>query len=390
MIDTIKVKIPITVEMFASVAPKCNRFGRKTRGEDGGEQLTYSKKLPFGSHGYEVNFSLYGQDVAFVEFSVPKYMKGHNITLIHAHDLPIVLDDLRNQLNDYFNVTFVEWEVWTIQRLDVCYGWRFPSQELARIAIARLKPYGLPSKGTVCYDTSITTTGVSSKVRFYLKQDEVKAHDYQKYHKLPKSFTTYTEEEKKLGIVHDGFRPFAEKILAFSEGVLRFEIELKKEKLDSLFKIALLIEDITDDMLLDILQKYLSEFLAGVNGKIQSSAEAYETLIGYFPDRRKALEIWEFYRLYTSLDPIDKEALKLMPRSTYLRKLKQLKESGIGISEQGMHSSFVFEIPSMYEVQDIVISLPETISSPTVAQVDVGQMPLSFPGLTNSRETYHP
>jgi II/X family phage/plasmid replication protein len=337
MIDTLRFRVPINIPTYATIVEKCSKFSRSSPDEGAYKRDLYSKTLVIGAHRSTVRVSLSSNDCFYIEFSVPKYWFGHNVLLFDLKDLPLVLDDLKNRLEDEFGIKQLpECYAWRIQRLDLCYAWKLNSNEDARLALATMKPYGLPRKELVIYDSTIWNKGNTYSVKFYLKYNEFLQGDY-------KELTKW------------GHGPFAEHVLRISEGVLRFEVELRKGKLDGQFKKDVYYEDIMDtEKIQALLRLYLSTLTNNTSTTLMNLTKV-SRLLNSSGTRRQAWDQWSFYRLYTSNNPVDHEMLKLLPRATFYSKVKQLKELGVGIYDQDNKLSFYFDIPSLYEVSETQI-----------------------------------
>lgn len=334
MIDTLRLRIPLDLASYASVQNKCVRFTRSSFDEAGYRKDNYSKTIVIKPHRAKVRVSLFNEECLYVEFSVPKYWFGHNILLFDPKDLPFVLDDLKNRLEDAFEIAKLpDYSTWRIQRLDICYAWKFQSNEEARLALATMKPYYLPRKDQVIYDTTIWHKGNSFSSKFYLKHDEFLQGNYR--------------ELTKWG---DG--PFAEDVLQMSDGVFRFEVEMRKGKLDSVFKKDVFPQDIMDsEKIYVLLRQFLSDITKTTDTTLMDLAKVFR-LITVGSTRRQAWELLSFYRIYSSGNPVDREIVKLLPKATFYAKVKKLKSLGVGIYNQDNRLVFAFDIPSMYEVSD--------------------------------------
>lgn len=334
MIDTLRLRIPLDLASYASAQDKCVRFTSASPDEAGYRKNNYSKTLIIKPHRAKVRVSLFREECMFVEFSVPKYWFGHNVLLFNPKDLPLVLDDLKNRLEDAFEIVQLsDYSLWRVQRLDICYAWKFNSNEEARLALATMKPCELPRKDQVIYDTTIWYKGNSFSSKFYLKHDEFLQGDYR--------------ELTKWGDI-----PFAEDIVRMSNGVLRFEVEMRKGKLDSVFKKDMYPQDIMDtDKIQILLRQFLSDITKTTDTLLMDLVKVFR-LITSGSTRRQAWELLSFYRVYLSNNPVDREILKLLPKATFYAKVKQIKALGVGIYDQDNRLVFAFDIPSIYEVSD--------------------------------------
>ncbi|MCL4200541.1 hypothetical protein KJZ67_04365 [Patescibacteria group bacterium] len=333
MIDTLRFRIPIDISTYSHITGQCIRISR-TSPEDGGFRLeNYNKTLAIGLHRVKVRLTTGREDCIFIEFSVPKYFYGHNIWLFDPNDLPVVLDDLKNVIEDKFSVKLPDYTQWRVQRLDICYAWQFRSNEEAHQALTVFKPYMLPRKDQQVYDTTIKYKGFSSSTTFYLKHEEFRDNAY-----------------RELVLWGDG--DFANKMLELSKGVLRFEVVMHKQKLDSVFKRDIYPHDIMDtEYIFTLLRQHLSDIIKTSNPEVYDLSKS-SRLINSCSSPRKGWELWSFYRIFSSTNPVDQQMMKLLTRSTYYLKLKQLKELGVGILDQDTGLQFSFDIPSLNAVSN--------------------------------------
>lgn len=146
-----------------------------------------------------------------VEFSVPKFWYGHNIFLLY--DWFNALQEFRQQFNQQLELQgeleLPALEEWKLARVDVCYAWRFPTQDLAKGFLNSLKTIKFPWKEPTIYRESILFRGASYSLKFYLKLPEFKKHDQKELirQKASLEWINYLEKE--------------------AEGVLRVEATLR-------------------------------------------------------------------------------------------------------------------------------------------------------------------
>lgn len=149
-----------------------------------------------------------------VEFSVPKYWYGHNISLLY--NWIRALDSLRNLLLEQFDLKrsrFPKLETWEVMRADACYCFRFPSQDIAQAYLDSIKRLRFPRKAPVIHPTSIFWGGGTYSLKLYLKLPEFQAHDLKALVKQNASLEWIEELEK------------------MAEGVLRVEATLRTKYL---------------------------------------------------------------------------------------------------------------------------------------------------------------
>lgn len=190
MLDTIKLGIPLTQRQHISIkaiaeANDCWQWilhnpctgellFRRTRGLAKTDSQSFHRQLKWDIP------TDYGNDCKLlIEFSVPKYWYGQNIRLLY--DFVKALRHLKSSLETQFNLKrknrLPEVETWHVSRVDVCYAWKFPNQQLAQRYLDSLKHLHFPRKRPVIYPTAILFAGSTYSLKFYLKLPEFKAHD---------------------------------------------------------------------------------------------------------------------------------------------------------------------------------------------------------------------
>ena len=150
-----------------------------------------------------------------LELSLPKFSHGHNIHLLY--DFTATITKLKQLLEKRFNLQtrakladINQWQVW---RVDCCYAWRMPSQQIAQQVLDSLKHLHYPRKKPIIYPTSIVFGGATYSVKFYLKLPEFKAHDMKALIKAKANFEWINYLEQK------------------ADGILRYEATLRRQYL---------------------------------------------------------------------------------------------------------------------------------------------------------------
>jgi hypothetical protein len=72
---------------------------------------------------------------------------------------------------------------WELYRADICYAWRFPSQDSAQQYLDSLKHLHYPRKAPAIYATSVVFSGTTYSFKFYLKLPEFRTHDLKELRK---------------------------------------------------------------------------------------------------------------------------------------------------------------------------------------------------------------
>jgi hypothetical protein len=149
-----------------------------------------------------------------VELSLPKFMYGDNIRLLHNWQgaLDRLQEILNKSLRPKGSRRFGPWQEWTLIRVDPCYAWKFPSQELAQSYLDSLKRHPYPNKKRTIYDTTIMFAGDTYSAKFYLKHPEFVVNDKKKL---------------KRGVRLE----YVDLLESHASGVLRFEATLRQKYL---------------------------------------------------------------------------------------------------------------------------------------------------------------
>ena len=146
-----------------------------------------------------------------VELSLPKFWYRHNIWLLH--DFWKALDKLKEILENQLEIKFIDWTEWELFRLDICYAWKCPSEEIARALLNSLKKLKFPRKKPHIYEDSIMFAAPTYSLKFYLKYPEFMHHDYKTL--------------KKQNIGKDNLK----KLQNEAQGILRCEATLRRQYL---------------------------------------------------------------------------------------------------------------------------------------------------------------
>ncbi len=356
MIDTIKLQIPIDEYLYAKMGKEHYQH-QVTLGSTGEHaKEMYYGGLPFGNKGSEVRFTArfnslqtFGNSYSFyLEFSLPKYVYLHNVYLYYPDKIVDLLRDLRAKLNAHFQVVFPELNEWVIQRLDLCYAWRLPSQEFSLSLLQALRGYSYPRKKLVLHDTTITHQGTSYSVMFYLKHNEYVAKGYKDVARLDPIYAEIVRDE--------------------SVGVLRFEVRLQKQKLNSLFrgkKDRLRVSELANRALLfDLLNTHFSILIRSTDIKIDPIFVIQDKLKSVY-GVRKARELFLFYQSYFGSLESRENVVSVYDKSSINRKLKDLSSAGVGLTMVDSPIASL-SIPSEFVVNQDNIEMPEILTEQAV------------------------
>lgn len=211
MIDTIKLGIPLTQSQLTKLHKRLADDERwqwvQFQNSTGEIRLTRCRGLAhLDQHSYhrEIFWDIphsYIPDQTFLtlELSLPKFWYGHNIHLLY--DFVNVLKFLKKLFENQLHCRFPDVMTWQVWRVDICYAWRCPSQNIAQQLLNSLKRLHFPYKKPIIYPTSIVFVGSTYSIKFYLKHPEFINNDRKALLKDKASFDWINHlEQKALGV----------------------------------------------------------------------------------------------------------------------------------------------------------------------------------------------
>jgi hypothetical protein len=281
-----------------------------------------------GSYDSNITIKCYDGFNAYLEFSLPKQYLGNNVELLYPRQIEEALTTIYENIVERYG-DFPHYKKWLLQRLDLCYAWRFLSQSLTIEILKILKTFDYPRKNKYLYKESVMWRGRTYSIKFYLKNDEFLSHDYRKLIKLGKI-------------------DFAKKIAELSDGVLRFEITLRKQALDYLFKKKdITYQDLLSQEFLEkILQRYLNTLTMNLDKSVMDDNEVLKRLQETYPSR-KAIRLFAFFKTFNSEKLNQKQILKdNYHASTIWRNKNDLSLANIGLPSHTKPITFSLDIPS--------------------------------------------
>ena len=328
MVDTIKFKIPINKDVYNKIVKKSISYEKKDNLLEKTIFKVHKTDTELGSYDSNVNIFLdeINNNYLKIELSIPKFFIGNNIWLLYIDKLETALFSLRSNLINYFDVLIVDIDKWEIERLDICYAWKLERHEYAEELMQIIRNYNFPRKRTHVYESSVMFIGKTYSVKFYLKQEEFYKHDFNKW------------KNKDIELAYN--------LYEWSEGVVRFEVTLRKTALkDILKRDKIYYTDLTEELILERLNYYFNKVTHSY-GKMMTTRDVIKELRLHHSDEQ-SLKIWQFYRLWNSEIPEDREILKKSySRSTVWRMLSWLKEAKIGLPSDSFKRNIDLVIPS--------------------------------------------
>lgn len=337
MIDTVRFRAIVSDELFEQMRKKSVEYLERDNTKQAGEIIRFIKtNIELGT--YDRNINLFIRDNVFkqvyIELSLPKLVYGENVHLFYPAQVVPTLIYLLSRLVKRFP-SFPPYEQWELVRVDLCYAWKFPTQQRAQAVLDMIKLLNYPRKNKHVEKTTVYFGSKKSSIKFYLKEPEVLVHDY---NELIKS------ERLKM----------ADDVLRASDGVLRFEITIRHEQLQNWFKIKQLTYRVllNGEILLERLNYVLLRVLDNRTPQSMDNVQFMHKLSSAH-GHAKAADLYAFDKSWNSPDPQDRELLKKQYHpSTIWRKKKAIEKAGGGIAFNLIDFDFNLAIPSHLVVND--------------------------------------
>lgn len=281
MIDTTKWRVTLTENQFNQIT----KLSREYSGYDNEKQVqifrSINKDFSIGSYSNNISIKCFEDFSASLEFSVPKQHGGNNVELLYPSQLEQALAGVHRRLVDHLG-DFPPYKEWQLDRLDLCYGWRYHSQAAAEEVLKIIKTFDYPRKSKYLYKESVIWRGRKLSIKFYLKRNEFLKHDFSK-------------------LKRERYQDFAYKVLELSNGVLRYEITIRKEALCYLFekKRVTYIDLLSNSFLERILDQYLKGLTLNLDRTVMQDKDVVRVLKESY-SKQKAMRLFTFYKLYSS------------------------------------------------------------------------------------------
>jgi len=354
MIDTIKFRVPIGGNFYNIIKAKSHQSVRRDNGLLGMQDWErLDGAVAVEPYRTKVGVFAFDETSVYLECSLPKIVYGHNVKMFYPSQLLPTVELLEKTLRSYYG-NFPSYRLWLVQRLDMCYAYKFSSHLEALRVLDFLSVLRYPRKSIHNYPKeSVNWGGRSYNMKFYLKELEF-----------------YKKGMKEM--IMNGFEREADEALALSKGVLRFEITFRKAKLIDLFKEEvnnnmdplypgknIYIKDILKkDLYINTLNQYLETLLGGIDKRSMSFEVAIELLKKAF-GKDKPLRLFNFYTNYYSKDPYIRKIIRKEYNSSNIRRnLESLHEAGVGIPNDDNSVPFDLTIPNINAVNADSLLLP--------------------------------
>ena len=274
---------------------------------------SYSSKLSVRV-GQGVKYKFIDNYYIEIEGSYHKLMKGYN-----SHDgyynLYSVCKKLVDMVSDYYEIVLPSMRHWFLQRVDIAICFDLHTNENVRNYINNLSMCNYPRRNLKFYqDESLYLTGSTTTLKIYNKLLEFRKHDIKKLYKS--NFDIF---------------PYIEKV----DGFIRFECEIKKKKLFSIYNTSYVrvrnvnykeLKSIWSDEFMKLLKMFENDMSIVIDKK-----DIEKRIFTMFKER-KAIVLYNFY-LSLMVDGI-KEVRKRTSKTTYYRNIADLKSANIDFSQR--------------------------------------------------------
>lgn len=329
MLDTIKFVIPVDNNQYKEIKKMSIehvKFDHKNK-----EMLVryWKAEQQLGSHNRNFNIFLSSEDEINIEFSIPKYYYGHNIYMVYKSQLFDIINDLYSDLLTLYP-SFPDPELWRIQRLDLCYNWRYATETQCKSVLDILQSYPFPRKKAYFRPGTVMYIGSTYTVKFYSKNQEFFKHDFREIQKT-------------------GNHEMAHELLERSKGVLRYEVTMRRTSFPTYFlKKDVYLQDIYNSNLTKMLQSFLNKSLQFQNNGFMNKTEIYNKLLRKYPSA-KATKLFTYYlATKDENNVVSRRILNTLTRFTIHRYKTDLIAAGVGMLHDDDNISFKLGIPSDY------------------------------------------
>lgn len=349
MIDTTRWKIPSNKDIFdickkkfyekREIHPEIEDEERNPYQEKG--SYFYSRPV-IEENGYQIYVSAFNWDSLFIEFSAPKVMYGTNIFMLYPVKIADVLNKVKHILEQFYLITLPDPFLWILQRLDICYAWKFLSNLECKCIITNLSSYEYPRKKKETIDDEyLAYWGNTYKLKFYQKQPEFKSHDF--------------KELKKIDPI------LVQRLYDLSEGIFRFEVTMHKKKVTQIFgeKDSNYTRIRDNNVIEGLLKQALSELIKTNNYDSMDMKEVANKLKATY-DQKQAMNLFQFANTWYSADKTQEKLNRIvlednLTQSTVKKRLDLLKNADIGIINTLKDFKFDLQIPS-----SLAVNSPDT------------------------------
>lgn len=341
MIDTMRFKLHVTPEQHDLLTK--GFLTVPYRAKDGSLKQKKIGHIEIPPYLSKINLLSFSDQYStlYMEGSIPKLWYGENVHLFYPIQLEATLEIIYRLLVDKLG-SFPHYSLWEIQRLDMCYAWKFGTEQEAIDAIRLAQTLDYPRKDRHPYkDESVDFGRGSTKIKFYRKYPEFKKVG------LP-------QLSSHLALTSGG------QILELAKGVVRFEITFRRKALQYLLKKkSITYKDfVSDEIFITFMRDVLIKF-DGKSNKNLIELDLYGKALSKIYKAGKVGRLMSHIVGYILASPEIKKILKRYSNSSDLTSNKKaLTEAGVVFSPVIYESFFKFPIPS-----DLVVNLAPDIDT---------------------------
>ena len=321
MIDTIKIFAMINKDTYDVI---CNNTIIKTSYNSGTGEIYYKLVNDSLKGSYDSNLSVrVGEGIKYhfidnyyieIEGSYHKIVRGYN-SHNGFYNIVSICKNLISFVETSYNISLPDIHHWFLQRVDIACCFDLHNNKSVADYINNLSLCSYPRRNIKHYqDESIYTTGTTTTLKIYNKKLEFKKHDLKKFIMTNFNLDNY---------------------LATIDGFIRFECEIKKKRLESLYlKKYVRILSVNYKELKEIwkceFMKLLNFFESDLN--IVRSKEDIERRLFTCYSSVKARNLYNFY-LSLVVDGY-RVVKKRTSKSSFYRNVKDLKSVNIDINQK--------------------------------------------------------
>ena len=249
-----------------------------------------------------------------VEGSYHKIFKGFN-AYDGFYDLYEICKFFIGAVENTYKVRLPTFSHWFLQRIDIAKCYDLHDNKRVRKYINNLSLCDYPRRNIKPYqDESIYCSGTTTTLKIYNKLLEFKKHDIKKFYGT------------NFDIIN-----FCKKI----DGFIRFECEIKKKKLESIYnKKYIRVRDVSYNFLESVWSDEFMKLLKLCENDlyiVKSKESIKERLFGLYSSRQASI----LYNFYICLMAEGSKELKnRFSSTTYYRNMKLLKEAGVDLTQK--------------------------------------------------------
>lgn len=320
MIDTIKIYSMINKETYNCI--KSNSIIKKSYNNKTGEIIytivndhikgSYNSSLSVRvGNGAKYNFA--NMYYIEIEGSYHKIKKGYN-SHNGFYNMQEIIINLINIVENTYYIILPNLKHWFLQRIDIAICYDLKNQENVKRYIDNLNKCNYPRRKLKHFDEeTVYSAGSTTTIKVYNKLQEFRKNDLKKVKDT--SFDYYK---------------YIEKI----QGYVRFECEIKKRKLQSIYgKKYIRCNQVFYSKLKKIWKEEFEIFLKAIDSElttVREKDEVKERLNQLFSSKT-AKNLYNFYLLilYSGISEVKKN----MDKSSYYKKISQLKKANIDFSQ---------------------------------------------------------